>query len=343
MGEGWGIIAVNEFLEGSGRCNARYHELLRRLKCVHTIPLRLVRGIRTLQRNFIGLLLFFVYARTYRVLFETGTKFIRYWPNYCIVDIDDPTFSADEIRALRKKNVICIVTTTKYLAEKLHHMTEKPIYVVPSGFSRRDIDSNIVANIRASLKGGRKVVGYHSPYLSLSNLDSDQHDLSLLISAMQLVWNYDRSVDLWLIGEPDQKLFCLAKEVPQVRLFGVVSRSNLLNLVSAFDVGVYPRRLDHGGRFSVKLIEYLGCGVPVVCNAVTESHIVRDAKAGFIAEGVSQFAEALLKLLYDEALRIEFSKNALAYSVNFDWDVIAHRYQEEVFYPIIGTQSASNL
>jgi glycosyltransferase involved in cell wall biosynthesis len=70
----------------------------------------------------------------------------------------------------------------------------------------------------------------------------------------------------------------------KVRLLGAVPRRFLLNYVCNFDIGVYSREVDHRGRFSVKLIEYMGCGVPIVATKTTETQIIDDVRAGFRAK-----------------------------------------------------------
>ncbi len=53
--------------------------------------------------------------------------------------------------------------------------------------------------------------------------------------------------------------------------------TEVLNYVSAFDIGLFPREVDAGGYASIKLLEYMACGVPVIGTRVSE---MEDALSG---------------------------------------------------------------
>jgi glycosyltransferase involved in cell wall biosynthesis len=314
-------------ISGSATANPRYYELLRRFTCVLKVGYPPVRGISHLE----GILIPWIlrrFAPRFSILWDPGAKFTRWWPGKAIVDIDDPLFTEEEIRRLKDPRIEVIVTTTVELAERLHHETGKIVRVIPSGFSKADINPRVVQNIRKKLKMGL-VVGYMSPYLLLQR--GHQNDITLLLTAMEQVWKYEPSVDLWLIGHAHRLVKDFARCHSKVRLLGAVPRRFLLNYVCNFDIGVYPREVDHGGRFSVKLIEYMGCGVPIVATKTTETQMIDDARAGFRVEDVGGFVEAILSLVRNEALREEMKRNALNYSSGFDWDYLAMRYSQEIF------------
>lgn len=81
----------------------------------------------------------------------------------------------------------------------------------------------------------------------------------------------------------------------------------------------------------MKLIEYMGCGIPIVANKVTEANIVVQAKSGVIVERVEEFAEAIIALLRDPFLRKRLGENGREFAREFDWDYLARRYETEVF------------
>ena len=145
-------------ISGSATANPRYYELLRWFTCVLKVGYPPVRGISHLERILIPWILH-RFAPRFSILWDPGDKFTRWWPGKAIVDIDDPLFTEEEIRRLKDPRIEVIVTTTE-LAELLHHKTGKIVRVIPSGFSKADINPRVIQNIREKLKMGL-VVGYN--------------------------------------------------------------------------------------------------------------------------------------------------------------------------------------
>lgn len=331
------ILWVGEWAKGSGAVNPRYYELLRRLSSVCKIAYPALRGVTRLERLLMPVVLPRL-AHRYRVLFDPGARFTRWWPGPSIVDVDDPLFTPEEVKLLKDVRVQVIVTTTQELALRLSHLTGKEVKVIPSGFSARDIDHKMVSKIRNQQKHlGNPVVGYTSPYLVIRRDIPHQNDISLLLDAMELVWIELPYVELWLIGVPDSNVRAFANaHRSKVKLFGLVSRKYLLNYVCNFDIAVYPRQIDWGGRFSVKLIEFLGCGVPVVANRVSEARIVEEAKAGVVVNSTDDFAKAIMELVKNTGLRAQLGENGRRFAKDYDWDLLAGKYERDVFEPVVG-------
>lgn len=82
-------------------------------------------------------------------------------------------------------------------------------------------------------------------------------------------------------------------------------------LLRECDVGVMPL-LDSPwecGKCGYKLIQYMACGLPVVCSPVgVNPEIVRDGENGYLASSVEEWVEALGNLLRDATLRAQMGK-----------------------------------
>lgn len=76
--------------------------------------------------------------------------------------------------------------------------------------------------------------------------------------------------------------------------------------VRGMDVGIMPL-LDlpfHRGKSGYKLIQYMGCALPVVASPVgVNSEIVRDGENGFLAASPDEWRETLARLVADADLR----------------------------------------
>ena len=88
------------------------------------------------------------------------------------------------------------------------------------------------------------------------------------------------------------------------------------------------------GISTLKLREYLACERPVVASDVDGTgDVVRDANAGIVVtpENIPDFAQAIIRLLKDKALREEMGKNGRKFIVeNLSWDVLTKKLIEEL-------------
>ena len=87
------------------------------------------------------------------------------------------------------------------------------------------------------------------------------------------------------------------------------------DVVRTFDIGLLPLPDDAfaAGKSPIKALQYAACGVPCVASPVGATcEIVKDEATGLTAETKSQWKEALLRLIDDEALRRRLGEEARA-------------------------------
>jgi glycosyltransferase involved in cell wall biosynthesis len=79
--------------------------------------------------------------------------------------------------------------------------------------------------------------------------------------------------------------------------------------VQSFDIGIMPLPDDDWarGKSGYKLIQYMGCGLPVVASPVgVNTDIVLNGTNGFLANSEDDWRTALLRLIRDPMLRKQF-------------------------------------
>lgn len=84
------------------------------------------------------------------------------------------------------------------------------------------------------------------------------------------------------------------------------------NLISNFDIGIMPLENTPWelGKCAYKIVQYMGCGVPVVASAVGMNKIVIDHGInGFLAENEQGWIESLSQLIKDAHLRRQFGES----------------------------------
>lgn len=332
--------------------NPRYAELFPRLDPIvrfHKVTLshhRLVRGIQyRLWSAFSGGLIYpgvlGYFARRYETLFTVDYHQIPAWPRHgrVVVDIDDPVFDQSEARLLNLPQVKSIIVTTHKAKQMFEQLgVTRPIWIIPQGVSMEQIDPCKVQAIRSRYKDESDwVVGYHAPTLTLcadgpKRAREGQDDLDFLFAALEKAREVEPRLKLWLFGVASDavKKYVAAGRTAWIKLFGYQALSDLLNYISNFDLGVYPRTWSPpAGRFSVKIAQFMACGVPIVSTAADESFIVREAQCGSVCSSQEEFGRVVVELASAPGRSAEMGERGRKYAAaNLSWSVLMQRYEK---------------
>ena len=291
-------------------------------------------------------------SKRYRLLFchRDHLRYIQDFDGPVVVDDDDPNFTEKHIEHLNSANVVAVVTTTELLREQLiAHGLKKCCHVIPSGVDLSQLEAaRSTAKMFAKELGKGPddvVVGYTIPAIHLgrgSNVSENTfglRDTTFLTQVMEQVWGKMPAVQLWLFGRVNESIKNYATLHPQVRLFGYVPHEQLYRYTVNFDIGVYPRLADFGGRFSIKLLEFMASGCPIVSTSVSESFLVSDSGGAMLADDVSTFSECIIQLASNPEMRRDLGQRGLEYAQGYDWNRLTERYEAEVFTPCLKTLS----
>jgi glycosyltransferase involved in cell wall biosynthesis len=114
--------------------------------------------------------------------------------------------------------------------------------------------------------------------------------------------------------------------IKEVVFLGRINRSEVLKLMSYFDIFYYPSGLD---ALPNVLLEASASGLPIIANSIGGiPEIVLDKKTGFLMEDVEKDGYKYLKLLIeDEDLRNKMSICGKKYvAQKFNWNVIKEKF-----------------
>jgi len=203
--------------------------------------------------------------------------------------------------------------------------------IVPSQFARRYLESAGVttASVEVIPTGvefrprwadrqearARYGLPSHVPIMVYVGRLAREKNLELLLQMMPLVRQVVPEALLWLVGggnaEPILRRYTQQRGIaPSVRLQGRVPHEQISAVYAAADLFVFPSVTETQG---LVLWEAQAHGLP--CVAVNEGgapESVRDGVDGLLVPNDAQaFAQAVIQLLRDEALRKQMEQNAL--------------------------------
>jgi glycosyltransferase involved in cell wall biosynthesis len=322
-----------------GHVNQRYAELLPRLERVEPhlfvcSDRRLVRGaqfraLRASRRIRYRVVLASA-AKRYSSLLVADRRQIAYFAGRIVADCDDPKFTAEEIELLKRPNVAAYAVVNERVRKRFEELgVDKPCYVIPHGVALNSIDPSTVAEVAGRhRRDGEVVVGYMASWLLSRDDRGGQHsvyNVDHLLDLWDEISQKNPGACLWLLGGASKRIRsrCAARE--DIRLLGRIPRDQVLEHVANFDVALYPRTEDRGYQAS-KVVEYMGCGVPIVSYDYEVTADIREAGAGLLVDTPREFVGAVERLAANKPLRAELGARGRRAAAARDWDELARQY-----------------
>ena len=193
---------------------------------------------------------------------------------------------------------------------------------------------------------GTKPFEHVRPYVLAIGRHVSQKGFDVLLQAMKALAARGQSHDLVLAGHgtEHEALKSLAGELgleQSVFFPGRVDHAMAMRLFAGCSVFVLPSRHE---PFGIVNLEAMVVGKPIVATRVGGvPEIVVDERNGLLVppENPEALADALGKLLRDEALRARLGENGRAMAQGFTWPRIADEYMK-IYEAIIGTSATED-
>ncbi|BAJ50132.1 conserved hypothetical protein [Candidatus Caldarchaeum subterraneum] len=263
-------------------------------------------------------------------LFDTATALA---PNFLhspvVLDVDDPKVVlpvdelakqsklslVNEMRMLMDKRVRKIVVTTEIIRRKFVKLgvDEEKIEVIPNG-----VDSEL---FKPSPLPDEPVVLYYGTF--------QPHRANLLIKVVEKITSIRSDVRFLLIGDVPKPMVDTLRRMAgeKVELPGFIPRDKLPPFIQRSKICIFTQDRSLGGRHPAKLLDYMASGRPVVTTNVDESFPIRESGAGLITPvDADKMAEAVVKLLDDDALARQMAARGVQYAKRFDWRNMVNKY-----------------
>ncbi len=140
------------------------------------------------------------------------------------------------------------------------------------------------------------------------------HNLKLLVPVFtELLAKKDISFTFRLIGAlRNEKVYALFRGIPGLQVEFIdelvwTDHEAVPREIQKFDIGVLPHKSDgewNKSKSSLKILEYMACGVASVASAFGEMpYVIKDGHDGFLAASPEEWAEKIGRLIADRALR----------------------------------------
>jgi Glycosyltransferase len=276
----------------------------------------------------------YAHARGYPILVTSHTDYEDYICNY--IRFIDRTLLRAMVRFLmrslyRSADVIICPTRNQQRKLRAYHI-RKRIIVVPTGVpgSFSPVRAPELAAYRAQLDArfpalaGKKV-------LLFAGRVTIEKDAKFLIPVLKLVLAERKDVALLFAGDGPARpaLEASAKRsglAPHCAFMGYVDRSELRMVYAAADVFVLPSKTETQGLCT---IEAMASGTPVVAiGAMGTIDVMQGDNGGFmVGDDQRAFADAVLRLLGDPALRERKAKEAIAWARRFSIETTTTRLE----------------
>lgn len=222
-----------------------------------------------------------------------------------IVDYDDAIFhnydlSTNKLILFLLKNKInnvmkhsgIVVAGNSYLAQRAKDSGAKKVVILPTVI---DID---VYKPKINYNNSKIVIGWIGSPSTFKYIKNSQSIFSKILQ--------NQNIELHIIGAMTD--LGLGTNVKYLKW----TEESEVDFISKFDVGIMP--LENSpwelGKCSYKLIQYMGCGVPVVASAVgMNMEVVDEGINGFLVQSEAEWLAILNQLIADNSLRQSLGKN----------------------------------
>lgn len=230
-----------------------------------------------------------------------------------------------ETERFAHRNATASVVVSHFLVRKAREFGARIISLLPNGVDLALFEEK---RSRARKKKGRIVyVGTLKRFV----------DLEDLLHAFRIVQTREKGAELEIVGEGEGKrpMIELAKVLgieKRVHFSGFLPHEQAVEHMAEAEVAVLPLQDNemNRARCSVKLLEYLASGLPVVANDVGEVPYIlsRDAGIRVTPGDTDDLAHGLATLLQDRHLRERMGEKAVEIASAYDWRKLARRLEE---------------
>jgi len=245
-----------------------------------------------------------------------------------IVDFDDAIFHNYDlsrhklIQLFLKKKIdhvmkysSCVIAGNSYLANRAKKSGAKKVEIIPTviDISRYEVlNKTPTANVIIGWIGSPSTFKYIKAIKPVLQKITEKHN-----------------VIIHIIGAKEN--LNLGKNIRYIKW----TETSEVSEIQKFDIGIMPLENTPWelGKCSYKLIQYMGCGIPVVASPVGMNvEVVKDGWNGFLAKDIEDWYSSLENLIKNKTLKITLGGNGRELVLNkFTVQKAYFQYKELIF------------
>lgn len=194
------------------------------------------------------------------------------------------------------------------LVNMLASRTRRPTYLM-----QRGIDTTLFSPARRTRTDGEFVIGY------VGRLSAEKNVRQLVEIERKLVAQGIGNYRFLVVGDGGDRHW-LESHLQRFNMPGILIGEALAEAYANMDVFVFPSETDTFGNV---VLEALSSGLPtLVSSGGGPKYIIRQSVDGFEADGVQAYADRILQLYRDPALRGRLSANARSGADRYSWSAV---------------------
>lgn len=203
-----------------------------------------------------------------------------------------------------------VFSVSKYVAE-----TAEKEYGIKTPVMYVGVDTNLFARSKEKHENSKVKVLYVGSF-------QERKRPHLVLEAAK----HFPDVEFHLVGDGPlkERLLSMKKKLGNVKISSNLPTRELISCYQSSDIFLFPS--IHEG-FPKVTIEAASCGLPAIVFDSYKPETVLDGKTGFIVKNFQEMLEKLEILINDSSLRHKMGRNAREYAKNFDWDLIAKKWE----------------
>jgi glycosyltransferase involved in cell wall biosynthesis len=232
----------------------------------------------------------------------------------------------NELRLLKNRKIRKIVVPTEMIRRKFIALglDEDRVTVIPNG-----VDTSL---FYPTPLPEEPIVLYYGTF--------QPHRARLLLEVIEVLAQKGRDAKFLLIGDIPSpvrdKLLRVAGN--RVEMPGFIEHDLLPFYIKMARVCIFPQDRSLGLGGSLKLLECMASGRPVVATNVDESLPLKESGAGIVTEiNAEAMAEAVIRLLDDDRLTEELARKGVEHTRKYDWNKMVEDYVE-LFHQVYNDQ-----
>jgi glycosyltransferase involved in cell wall biosynthesis len=250
-----------------------------------------------------------------------------------ILHIDDPTYSVDELEQILSwqthlKNNLAIIICTNEYTEKFYKsaIPNITILIIEQGF--HDVQ---LLNHKLPLTNFSCV--YSSPYIhygsDLHGADSSWGSSELIDNIIPLLNNNIPDIQIHLIGEIGKHAREKLNKCNNIHLYGRVDPLTNIEILKKCSLGIYPRTHDNK-RSVLKILSYIGAGLPVVTYDLIDTEVIKINSLGFSVDNVADFVDKIKWLRDNPEGYMELERKVIDFRNEYTWGKLAIKMQKSI-------------